>query len=451
MSSQSASRPAEPTIGRSSVTPSDGDQATEVSSNDAAPCRDPVFFDPNIYLPADCSGGLIDRLWSMAFSDLHIRRDALRKLEQALEILAANLARLAARQADGLLVSLNKAKIDVASRYKPELVNYRRLRNLLDVMEAQGIISVHKGGDRRIKIETEQGPEWVRETTVIRLHRFSDELAALNHAGAVQHRRGTERIVLRGAEGSSEYGETDQTTRLRCEVLAINEHMTRHPVDYSSSLPIDRSATVLSRIFNHSFDQGGRLYGHYAQNLRKDQRQYLTIDSEPLADLDFEAMHYWLLHAEAGVTPLTLRDPFAIPGFEDHRKLIKTAAYAILNASRRLKNYPTGLNELAPTGMPWHDVEAAVLANLPIISSHAYSGIGLTLQRRESDILVRVLAELILADIGFLPMHDGIMVPASHAALTHSIMLRVYREATGHSINITNKSAPVITINREAA
>jgi hypothetical protein len=55
-------------------------------------------------------------------------------------------------------------------------------------------------------------------------------------------------------------------------------------------------------------------------------------------------------------------------------------------------------------------------------------------------ILIAVLLELIERGIGFIPMHDGIMVPESKKELTRRLMLKHYRAITGQGIKIKEKT-----------
>ena len=90
--------------------------------------------------------------------------------------------------------------------------------------------------------------------------------------------------------------------------------------------------------------------------------------------------------------------------------------------------------------MCWRDMEEIIFTNVPLFKQYAYRGLGLTLMRLESDILIAVLLDLIERSIGFVPMHDGIMVPESKKALTEMLMLTHYHAHTGQMISIKEKT-----------
>ena len=213
---------------------------------------------------------------------------------------------------------------------------------------------------------------------------------------------------------------------------------------------MNRAADCYYRVFNDDFDHGGRFYGHYAQHLPKWERQHLRLDGEPVADLDYEAMHFGLLHAEAGVVPLGGKDPFIIPGWEKYRGQVKKAVYAILNAKRDLNHFPKDIDRGLPVGCKWRTLEDAVLEHVPLIAKYANRGVGLRLTRKESDILAKVLLELVKHDVGFIPFHDGVMVPDSKKELTKDLMLHVYKETTGLTtivkLKTVEKSSPQLLV-----
>jgi hypothetical protein len=198
------------------------------------------------------------------------------------------------------------------------------------------------------------------------------------------------------------------------------------------------------RIFNNGdWNQGGRLYGYWPMNLSKGERHYLSIDGEPLADLDFGSCFVALLHVHdgTGFDP-DAPDPFLIKGYEEYRDTIKECAYAILNALHRIKNYPEGIGQEDGSRPPmrWTDMEEVIFAHVPLFEQYRYTGLGLRLMRLESDILIAVLLDLIERGIGFVPMHDGTMVPESKKEVTRHLMLKHYRAITGQGIQIKEKT-----------
>ena len=97
-----------------------------------------------------------------------------------------------------------------------------------------------------------------------------------------------------------QYYDTEETIRYRDELRRINQTLEDADIDYSqagqrSSGVIDTSNRCLRRYFNnHSFEQGGRLFGGFWQHLSKSQRRDITIDGMPTVTLDYGQMAYKL-------------------------------------------------------------------------------------------------------------------------------------------------------------
>lgn len=67
------------------------------------------------------------------------------------------------------------------------------------------------------------------------------------------------------------------------------------------SAVMPKESLLLQRSFcRGSFDMGGRFYG-LIQHLDEDARERLLIDGEPVAELDFSALHTLMLYHEDGI------------------------------------------------------------------------------------------------------------------------------------------------------
>ncbi len=229
---------------------------------------------------------------------------------------------------------------------------------------------------------------------------------------------------------------------MRKEVEAINAHLSRYPCTPVSPLVTENVhyQRYLIRIFNNNdWRQGGRLYGYWPQSIKAEDRHKLRIQREPLADMDFGSCAVALLHFHDGSEFDPDTDPFIIPGFEAHRDTIKRASYAILNSPKKLTGYPDGFSKEERSKLTWKELNGLIEKHIPIIHKYSYTGIGLTLSYHESCILINVMKMLISSDIGFVPMHDGIMVPESQKGLTSWLMRGCYYYYTKQQIKVKHK------------
>ena len=155
-----------------------------------------------------------------------------------------------------------------------------------------------------------------------------------------EHRRlnlPTETIVLRSRLDKAvvDYPETAGTAAMREEVAVVNEGLSRLDLRQFGKrveIPIGR------RIFNGSFERGGRFYCHGAsfQNMRARHRRDLEcmIDGvlHPMVEIDYSTLHITMAYTEAGAK-VPRGDLYAIDGFD--RRVVKIAANIMFNAENR--------------------------------------------------------------------------------------------------------------------
>ena len=155
-----------------------------------------------------------------------------------------------------------------------------------------------------------------------------------------EHRRlslPAETIVLRSRLDKAviDYQETADTTAMREQVAVVNEGLSRLDLRQFGKrieIPIGR------RIFNGSFERGGRFYCHGAsfQNMRARHRRDLEcmIDGvlHPMVEIDYSTLHITMAYTEAGAK-VPRGDLYAIEGFD--RRLVKIAVNIMFNAENR--------------------------------------------------------------------------------------------------------------------
>lgn len=208
--------------------------------------------------------------------------------------------------------------------------------------------------------------------------------------------------------------------------------------------------TQLYRIFNRgSWRSHGRLYGHWIQLLPEAERCEVRIGREPVKELDFVAMHPQLLHAMEGL-PFP-DDPYRLPGCT--RDEVKDAFLIGLNADSERSAIAALANKWSGEHMGGEDDESTVPAdgsaseaggqNLKALRDRArfvldatqrstllhkafFTGIGLKLMRKDSDLLVAILIAAAREGIVALPIHDSLVVQERHAIHLREIVNRQF-------------------------
>jgi hypothetical protein len=127
------------------------------------------------------------------------------------------------------------------------------------------------------------------------------------------HEAGGEVLILKAAPTRDhgpkvwlDYTDTPATVRMRARMDKINAWLAEAPLDYDG--PVLLHKRRLRRHFNNaSFEQGGRLFGGFWQDLKKVEREYLYIDESPAVTLDYGQMTAHIFYALRG-WPMPLAD-----------------------------------------------------------------------------------------------------------------------------------------------
>jgi hypothetical protein len=242
--------------------------------------------------------------------------------------------------------------------------------------------------------------------------------------------RPAEVIILRGKHRMAvDYAETKFTRRAREEMELINEFLSQAEV-------VGCFAAPLRRIFNNNFSRGGRLYAAEGawQTMSKEERLKIQIANEPVVEVDYSTLHPAILYADVG--KYVPADAYLIEGWP--RKLTKIALNTLINApnihSARLAiaHHPTMAEVTESGSQEAFRAASSLIADLKRVHApiaHLFhKGKGLELQRRDSDMAVKVTLILNQAGIAVLPIHDSFLVPASKADFLEETMLEVASE-----------------------
>ena len=248
----------------------------------------------------------------------------------------------------------NKFYNEGTGRYHPSHLSYRIVKNVTEFLVSAGHLEMPegKGGWHPIVHQ--------RRTTRFRATRRLVELChqyGINRFMIVPYEN-PEVIVLRARKkrGKSrgdliDYANTPFTRLARKNLERINSFISSHRIDLDitddqeealllrlrgrEDAYIDYTKTRLVRIFNHSFDCGGRYYRGWWQGIPSDQRLFITINGKRTVELDFSGNHFAIMYAQIGLdTPMP--DPYALRDFGGHlRGNIKIALNIIINCSSR--------------------------------------------------------------------------------------------------------------------
>lgn len=321
----------------------------------------------------------------------------------------------------------------------------------MDILERIGLIGQELGlwcpGGRG-----SQSVAWATDE----LMRQLGPLADLDEPRALHTRDEIEVIVLRDRTDKKEidYVDTEETTTMRRHVQVINNALSELQLYHGQ----DKLLTPLGRrVFNGSFERGGRFYCHGAsfQNIPAEQRRELVmvIDgiAHPVVEIDYSNLHIEMAYQE-GRRRMRRRDQYAIKGFD--RALVKLAVNTVLNARTDYSGTLAIADEL------YHDRELRLasgisggsrsecrrLAEMVVaaikqrhwrIEEHFGSDCGAGFQRRDSDMAMQIMLRMIRRTGRCpLPVHDSFLV----ADIDSDALVETMREvARSHKLRPTLK------------
>ncbi len=209
-------------------------------------------------------------------------------------------------------------------------------------------------------------------------------------------------------------------------IAAYNRRLESHEIRLNGE-GIPPVIFSLTRIFNDGvFTRGGRYYSTF-QGLKSQLRLLLTIDSEPVVEVDYKGLHPSLLYQRAGLSEPT-EDAYTIEGYP--RKLVKKAFNILINRKKPApatsslifylnKNRQEYVDDKHPQPLtidkPYCEaLEKAIRDHHKPIEQFFCAGIGLELQNHDSLLCSSVFDYfLVKTESIVLAVHDSFIVKQS--------------------------------------
>lgn len=371
------------------------------------------------------------------------RKEDQKTFERIVETLVCDLVHRELTQPEGwVAIPLSKQVLSRKAPYRSPVLS-KTLPEVIERMASpeMSFIEYRKGyHDHPFK------PDEPNKQTVIRagkklLTRIRDHRLGFSDFATAKDE---EVIILRGKASTShknqdmKYNDTEETRLYRSQVQRINAWLEKADIwfDHSeSTMHVDPQDRRLRRIFsNGSFEQGGRLFGGFWQALKNHQRlSDIHINEQRVASLDFGQMAARILYGMAGAAP-HFEDAYKLPGWpgwQKHRTSVKTMFNAMLHATQRHSRFAKGSRGKLPNSIKVDEVINVIMAYHAPIKDYFYSGRGMEVMFKESQIMVDILLKLMDEDIVALPIHDAIIVSKGDVHRAQGIMLDVFREHTG--------------------
>jgi hypothetical protein len=247
---------------------------------------------------------------------------------------------------------------------------------------------------------------------------------------------------LRGSKAKGKrmkFEKTAASIQLEKEVRELNAFWERHRLDGGTH-------RGYHRIFNqgdtarYRWNKGGRLYSAGSDNyqlLKAPQRQKMTIDDEPVVEIDIRGSYITILHALKGISFDPSNDPYRVPGLD--RKIVKAWVTMTLGHNTFHRRWPDektrefyaqGID--LKTRFPLPVVKQKVLDALPVLAD--WSGQKVTcfdLMYLESQAVIGAMLRLKRGAwewgaVATLSVHDSIIVPRRASEIAKQVLTETY-------------------------
>lgn len=326
------------------------------------------------------------------------------------------------------------------------------VRSLVDWLKCSQYIGEHIGG-------AGEGPTtyWAKDKLLL-------ELRAIPTSEIVsEHIRSDVYVVLKNKRKEILWGaiHDGKADRYQAVLTDINKLLSKHKFECKSVLSgqYEEFSPVLRAIFNNSsWDEGGRLYavltkyGVNYQEVPSDLRPTIRIDGKDTIELDFASLHISMLYAQEGI--VLNRDPYTIDGLS--RAFVKKALLVILNADGRTSAIKSIENDkeamsarvllsskkqaLKSAYECVEDIDSALTAiesaHQPI-SQYFYSGHGIKMQSKDSEMALEIISSFKDQDIPVLPVHDSFIIQKEFKVLLRDVMDKTFKKYNnGYSCKI---------------
>ena len=340
-------------------------------------------------------------------------------------------------------------QVSTIKKYNPMRLNNEALARLCDILVDLNFLEKEIGFR-----ETGKGK---RDGFLTRVRATDDLINLLEHFGwtheILQYHPDTVPIVMKAkVEGQKStkpvsYSDNELTKGNSNLLWTYHNFLRAHEV----LLPTPTGDRVADLIFmrqifsNNSWMEGGRLFGGAYQQLSKQEREKITIDGEPICEIDIASCHPTMVFAEAGLDwhrqydeDIYQRDDLS----QWPREVIKRAFNIAINA----KDEKTAAAALTFTNNNegWLDNhkdlqtpgwQKSLLDGIsqayPEIRHLFFRGRGMYYMRQEGEIGLLVIQACMERGIPVLTLHDSFIAPERYQTVLKEAISQTFERVVG--------------------
>jgi hypothetical protein len=270
-------------------------------------------------------------------------------------------------------------------------------------------------------------------------------------------------VELRARKDKDYFGKTVPTGRVmefeRTEAVEKMENRVRELNAFFAKQTLrGGSHHGYVRIFSNGDDQdfdwnkGGRFYSQHFKDsyqvIHNTRRRMMTINGEPVAEIDISASYLTIFLSMHGIQLDTTKDPYEVPGFPgEHRTAVKQWFVATFGNTKPIRRWPPRMLKDKPELSQYRvaTITDAIMSKYPAMATWGFPLDGrivswADLMFWESDIMFGAMLKLMYIDkSASLSVHDSLIVPASK--------VEVACDAITRSMHAKHRVVPILKIN----
>ena len=420
----------------------------------------------------------IDYIYKLYSEYYKIRLSDEKSLKYTIGNLLFNVSRLVMNNQDTLVFTKERKFFDEGIKVNGKQckikLSYTFFNKLIGVLKDEGMVDVVLGGDFIYHEHIDSNGEIKKITTgkrTVSKMVVNEKLLTLLQDKTIKYSMENIMILRDEDKNDLQYEPTQLQLQQIHFLKGYNEHLSDFKFyDKNGKLIAE---PFLRRIFNTSFEMGGRYYTQMGviQTMSPEDRLKITVDGRKCCEVDAVALHPSILATRAGVNVDYDPYDFEVPAEIDYKAIEKykikyerdqynpvrnlnkiavllafnnkTRGAALQSISRKLRddaNLPE--KDRMYFGVNFIDINQlyANMANRNLAISESFgSNAGAFLQWLDSAWMERVLGYMIQQNIPAIPVHDSIVCPEDCADIVVKAMTLAYEQSFGDSYNLKLK------------
>lgn len=257
----------------------------------------------------------------------------------------------------------------------------------------------------------------------------------------------SEVVVLRDENKKAmEYRETKILKQVKENVQELNKLLAKHEVLTGDGANLNN---VYCRIFNETFEYGGRFYRADILRLKQkggmDQRLDVTIDGESVVEVDYSNLHFRIASAIEGIGTFDLPLDVYSGMLEDEtnmtdRYIVKLAVNIMFNAKSE-ESAVRAINQEIESMSDKSNITIGAGKSIVSLIKNSYvqfadlfcsdDSYGRRLQNMDSELASDIIKTFIALDKPILPVHDSFIVQRKELDLLCTTMGDCFRSRFG--------------------